>query len=158
MTQSIQRFFSTDQTSWSLLIARVTLGVVMLPHGMQKALGLFGGYGFEGTVNGFVSMGMPMLVAILVILAEFVGSIGTILGLFTRFMAFSITLTMAGAMFLSGHIKNGFFMNWFGNQAGEGIEYYLLVIGLGMAVMIGGAGRYALDNVVSRMVGAPRHR
>lgn len=149
MIHYIQRFFSSDQTSWSLLIARITLGVVILPHGMQKALGLFGGHGFEGTVNGFSSMGMPALLAVLVILAEFVGSIGAILGFFTRFMAFAITLTMAGAMFISGSIKNGFFMNWFGNQAGDGIEYYLLVIGLGLAVMLGGAGRYGIDNLVT---------
>ncbi|NLT02388.1 MAG: DoxX family protein [Bacteroidales bacterium] len=152
----IQRFFSTDTTSWSLLIARLTLGAVILPHGMQKALGLFGGYGFEGTVTGFTSMGMPALLAVMVILAEFVGALGAILGFFTRFMAFSITLTMTGAMFISGSLKNGFFMNWFGNQAGDGIEYYLLVIGLGLAVMLGGAGRYGLDNLVSLILATRR--
>lgn len=145
---AVKSFFSTDKNSWSLLVARLALGVVLLPHGMQKALGMYGGYGFEGTVGGFVSMGMPAIIAILVILAEFAGSIGVILGAGTRFMSFSIFLTMAGAMTLGGHIKNGFFMNWFGNQAGEGIEYFILILGLALAVTIGGAGKFAVDNLI----------
>lgn len=148
--KAIKLFFATDTPSWPLLIARLALGITLLPHGMQKALGLFGGYGFSGTIGGFESMGMPLLIAVLVILAEFAGSIGVILGLGTRFMAFSILLTMSGAMVLGGHISNGFFMNWFGNQKGEGFEFFILVIGLALAVMIGGGGKYALDNLISR--------
>lgn len=148
--KAIKAFFSTDTHSWPLFIARLALGVVILPHGMQKALGLIGGYGFSGTLGAFESMGMPLILATLVILAEFAGSIGVILGLGTRFMAFSVFLTMSGAMFLGGHIHNGFFMNWFGMQKGEGIEYFILVIGLALAVMIGGGGKWALDNIVSK--------
>ena len=81
--KSIKQFLATDQQSWSLLLVRIALGIVILPHGMQKALGLFGGYGFAGTVGFFQSMGMPFLIGTLVILAEFVGSIGLILGLGT---------------------------------------------------------------------------
>lgn len=147
--KTIKAFFSTDKSSWSLMVSRLALGAVILPHGMQKALGLFGGYGFEGTVGGFVSMGLPALVAVLVILAEFAGSIGVILGLGTRFMSLSILMTMTGAMVLGGHVKNGFFMNWFGNQAGEGMEYFILIIGLAIAVLIGGAGRFGVDNLIS---------
>jgi putative oxidoreductase len=36
--------------SLPLLIARLALGLVMLPHGLQKTIGLFGGYGFSGTM------------------------------------------------------------------------------------------------------------
>lgn len=148
--KAIKAFFATDSHSWPLFIARLALGVVILPHGMQKALGLFGGYGFAGTIGGFESMGMPLLIAVLVILAEFAGSIGVILGLGSRFMAFSIFLTMSGAMVLGGHIYNGFFMNWFGTQSGEGMEYFILVIGLALAVLIGGGGKFALDNLISK--------
>ena len=108
---TIKKFLATDQQSWSLLIVRLALGFVLLPHGMQKALGMFGGYGFAGTVGFFQSMGMPFIIGTLVILAEFVGSIGVIIGLGTRFMAASILLTMSGAMVLGGHLQNGFFMN-----------------------------------------------
>lgn len=147
---AVKQFFSTDQQSWSLLVSRLALGAVLLPHGMQKTLGLFGGYGFSGTLDGFHSMGMPYLIATLVILAEFAGSIGVLLGLGTRFMAFSIFLTMSGAMVLGGHIHNGFFMNWFGMQKGEGIEYFILVIGLALALIIGGSGKFSFDNLVSK--------
>jgi putative oxidoreductase len=76
MNTLIKKFFSTDTTSWSLLISRLALGVVILPHGMQKALGSYGGYGFEATLGFFQSMGMPLVLGVMVILAEFVGAIG----------------------------------------------------------------------------------
>ena len=147
--KSIKQFLATDQQSWSLLLVRIALGIVILPHGMQKALGLFGGYGFAGTVGFFQSMGMPFLIGTLVILAEFVGSIGLILGLGTRFMAFSVGLTMAGAAILGGHLNNGFFMNWFGMQKGEGLEYFILVVGMALAVLISGSGKFSFDNLIS---------
>ena len=147
---TIKKFLSTDQQSWSLLVVRLALGAVLLPHGMQKALGLFGGYGFAGTVGFFQSMGMPFIIGTLVILAEFIGSIGVIIGLGSRFMAASILLTMSGAMVLGGHINNGFFMNWFGVQKGEGIEYFVLMIGLALATIIGGSGKFSFDNLISR--------
>lgn len=148
--KAINSFFSTDSNSLALLFVRLSLGVVILPHGMQKALGLFGGYGFAGTVGGLESMGLPALVAVLVILAEFVGSIGVILGLGTRFMAFSIALTLGGAMFMGGHVQHGFFMNWFGNQAGEGMEYFILVLGSSIALVLGGGGKWSIDSIISK--------
>jgi putative oxidoreductase len=148
--KTIKQFLATDQQSWSLLVSRLALGIVILPHGMQKALGLFGGYGFSGTLGFFHSMGMPYLIGALVILAEFVGSIGVLLGFGTRFMALSILLTMSGAAVLGGHINNGFFMNWFGMQKGEGVEYFILVIGLALALLISGSGKFSFDNLISK--------
>ena len=149
---SIKRFFATDQQSWSLLVSRLALGAVILPHGLQKALGLFGGYGFTGTLGFFHSMGLPYLIGTLVILAEFVGSIGILIGLGTRFMALSILLTFIGAAVLGGHISNGFFMNWFGMQKGEGIEYFILAIGLALALLIGGSGKFSFDNLITKKI------
>ena len=148
--KAIKQFFATDQQSWSLLVSRLALGAVILPHGMQKAIGIFGGYGFSGTVGFFHSMGMPYLIGTLVILAEFIGSIGVLLGFGTRFMAFSILLTMSGAAVLGGHIHNGFFMNWFGMQKGEGIEFFILAVGLALALLIGGSGKCSIDNLISK--------
>ena len=148
--KAIKAFFSTDTHSWPLFIARLVLGIVILPHGMQKALGLFGGHGFSITLRFLESMGMPLIIGILVILAEFAGSIGVILGFGTRFMAFSILLTMSGAIFLGGHIHNGFFMNWLGMQKGEGIEFFILTIGLALILIIGGGGKCAIDNIISK--------
>ena len=39
-------------------------------------------------------------------------------------------------------------MNWFGNQAGQGYEYHLLVIGLSLIVLIKGAGKWSLDKLI----------
>lgn len=133
-------------------VARVTLGLVMFPHGAQKALGLFGGHGFSATMGGFTGMGMPAIVAVLVILGEFLGSLGLIFGAVSRFAAFGIAMIMTGAIFMV-HLKNGFFMNWFGQQAGEGYEYHLLAIGLALIVMIKGSGRWSIDKAIESKLG-----
>jgi len=150
MNTLIKKFFSSDTQNWSLLVSRLALGIVILPHGMQKAFGAFGGYGFEGTMGFFQSMGMPYFLGVMVILAEFVGAIGVLLGAGTRFMAFSIFLTFFGAMFMGGHVQNGFFMNWFGAQPGEGIEFFILVLGLALSLIISGGGKLSVDSVVSK--------
>ena len=51
MNTLVNKFFATDTNNWSLLVSRLALGIVILPHGMQKALGSFGGYGFEATLG-----------------------------------------------------------------------------------------------------------
>lgn len=130
-----------------LFIARISLGIVILTHGLQKLLGLFGGAGFSGTVDFFVGSGLPSAVAILIIIAESFGALGLILGFFSRLAAFGITLIMLGAIFMV-HIQNGFFMNWFGNQAGEGFEYHLLALGLSLVVLIKGGGKWSVDNMI----------
>ena len=131
------------------LIARVTLRLVMFPHGAQKALGWFGGYGFSGTMGFFTQqMHIPAPLAFLAIAAEFAGAIGLILGAFSRVAAFGIATNMVVAI-LTVHLANGFFMNWFGAQKGEGFEYHLLAIGLALIVMIYGAGKASIDRVIA---------
>ncbi len=131
------------------VVARLALALVILPHGLQKTLGLFGGYGFGGTMGFFTgSLGVPALLAFLVIMAESLGSVAIALGFFTRFCAFSLALVMLGAVQMV-HFKNGFFMNWFGNQAGEGYEYHLLVIGLALSLVFSGAGKFSIDSKLS---------
>jgi putative oxidoreductase len=131
-------------------VLRVSLGLVMFPHGAQKLLGWFGGYGFDGTL-GFLTgtVGLPAPLAVLVILAEFVGSIALIVGLFSRAAAVGIISVMVGAI-VTTHLPNGFFMNWTGQQAGEGFEYHLLVIGMALAILIQGSGRYSVDRQLAR--------
>lgn len=130
-----------------LFIARITLGIVILPHGLQKLLGMFGGAGFSGTVDFFVGSGLPAAAAILIIIAESFGALGLILGFLSRLAALGITLIMLGAIFMV-HIQNGFFMNWFGNQAGEGFEYHLLALGLSLVVLIKGGGKWSVDRMI----------
>lgn len=133
------------EDSASLLLVRLALGIVMLPHGLQKTLGLFGGFGFSGTMGMFTSqMGMPALLAFLLILSESLGSLGLIFGFLTRVAAFGCASVMLGAIVMV-HWHNGFFMNWFGNQAGEGFEYHILALGMALALLIGGGGKASVD-------------
>lgn len=139
----------STQNDISALVARLILGLVMFPHGAQKMLGWFGGYGFTGTMGFFTEqMGIPTLFAFLAILAEFAGSLGLITGLLSRVAAFGIASVMVVAI-LTSHLSNGFFMNWYGNQKGEGYEYHLLAIGLAIVVMIKGSGAFSLDKKLS---------
>ncbi|MBI2964505.1 MAG: DoxX family protein [Deltaproteobacteria bacterium] len=135
------------EDSWPLLLVRLALGLVMLPHGLQKTLGLFGGAGFGGTMGMFTSQGMPAPLAFLVILAESVGSLGLIVGFLTRIGALGIGSVMLGAIGMV-HWQNGFFMNWFGQQAGEGFEYHLLALGMALALLVGGGGKASVDRAI----------
>jgi putative oxidoreductase len=48
------------------------------------------------------------------------------------------------------HRPNGFFMNWAGNQAGEGFEFHILAAAIAFAVVLGGAGRFSLDRLITK--------
>jgi putative oxidoreductase len=133
----------------SLTILRLVLGVVFFAHGAQKMLGWFGGFGFHGTMEMFTHMGMPAGLAFLIICTEFFGGLGLIVGLLTRIAALGIAGLMTGAIFIV-HIHNGFFMNWMGNQKGEGFEYHLLAIGMALALLLRGAGAVSADRALSK--------
>lgn len=130
------------------LVLRLTLAIVMFPHGAQKALGWFGGYGFSGTMEAMTGMGLPAVVVVLVILGEFLGPIGLAVGFLSRAAAAGIGIIMTGAIFF-GHLQHGFFMNWYGQQAGEGFEYHLLMIGIALAIIIKGGGPFSVDHKLS---------
>jgi len=141
--------FQTDDR-WAGLMLRMTLGLVMLPHGAQKLLGLFGGHGFGGTVTFFTGqMNIPWLLAVMVILIESIGSTILIAGFLTRPMAFGFASIMVGAVAFV-HWQNGFFMNWFGDQPGEGFEYHILAFGIALALMATGGGRHSIDLVLTQ--------
>src|SRR5450432_3584879 len=139
------RIFATDHSK-TLFAQRLLLGLVMFPHGAQKMFGWFGGYGFSGTMSYFTgTLHFPALLAVLVILAEGLGSLGLVVGLGTRVAAFGIAANMIGAV-LTTHLSVGFFMNWFGKQPGEGFEYHLLALALAVPLIVRGGGAWALDH------------
>ncbi len=151
--KALQRLFATDD---SLIpsIARLALGIVMFPHGAQKLLGWFGGYGFSATMQFFSqAMHLPAPVAALVIATEFFGSIALIVGFLARIAALGIAVEMIVAI-LTVHVANGFFMNWSGSQKGEGFEYHLLTIGLALVVILSGAGKASVDLLIAKQQGA----
>ncbi len=144
----MKRLMATDD-AWSGLILRVILGLVMLPHGLQKTVGAFGGSGFSGTMTFFTTqMHIPAVLAFLVIMAESVGALMLIVGVWSRVAAFGIGCVMVGAIWLV-HLPHGFFMNWFGKQSGEGYEYHLLALAVSAAIMIAGSGKWSVDRAVT---------
>jgi len=137
---------------WTLTLLRLFLGVIFFAHGAQKTLGWFGGYGFSGTMGFFTGMlHIPAPFAFLAICAEFLGGIGLILGLLGRVAAFGITINMLVAV-LMVHGQFGFFMNWSGQQKGEGFEYHLLAIVVAVVLMVRGSGAFSVDRALSSKV------
>lgn len=144
----LKKLFQTNDDT-AIMILRVLLGVVFFPHGMQKLLGWFGGYGFEGTMGFFTGkLGVPAVFAFLAIIAEGLGALGLLTGFLTRLSAFGIGVNMAVAVYML-HFQNGFFMNWFGNQKGEGFEYHILVFAIVIALIIKGGGKWSVDRIVA---------
>ena len=139
---------TTDSYSWLLL--RLVLGLVMLAHGLQKAFGWFNGFGWKNSMNYFTNtVGLPTVLAAFVILIESLGALLLIIGFAGRINAALLAIVMAGAFF-TAHISNGFYMNWFGNQPGEGYEFDLLFWVIAIVLVINGSGKFSLDRLLRK--------
>lgn len=146
----MKKLLSTDANNLIALIARIALGIVIFPHGAQKLLGWYGGYGFEG-IMGFLTVqeGLPYIIALLVILIEFFGALFLIAGFTSRVAAFGIMVNFAGVV-ITSHLHNGFFMNWYSvANKGEGLEYFILLFGLSLIVLIKGGGKASVDAAIA---------
>lgn len=142
---SLQTVVFPTGTGLAPVVLRATLALVMFPHGAQKALGWFGGYGWSGTM-GFLTdqVGLPSPFAAGLILLELLGPMLLFVGLGTRAVALGFVGIMLGAI-ATVHAQHGFFMNWSGSQPGEGFEYHLLAIGMALALVFAGGGRWSVD-------------
>lgn len=143
----LRELLRTDSSPAQLFI-RVALGVVMFPHGAQKVLGWFGGPGISKTIQAFAAMGFPAWSVIALMVVESLGAVLLVFGFLTRLWAVGIGAAITICMFLH-HVHHGFFMNWFGQQQGEGFEYHLLVIGICLALLIKGGGALSVDRKLS---------
>jgi putative oxidoreductase len=134
---------------------RLTLAAVLLPHGMQHLLGLFGGPGFAGTLGWMTgTLGIPAPLAAAGILVEFVGPGLLVVGIGSRLWGAALAVFMATAA--ATHATNGFFMNWFGAlpAGSEGFEYHLLAIAMAVFVAVNGGGAFSLDRLLANRLGA----
>jgi putative oxidoreductase len=139
---------------WLIAIVRIVLGVVFFAHGAQKTLGWFGGAGLQSTLRTFREhLRIPAPLALLAVAAEFLGGLGLIVGLLSRVAALGIAVVMCVAVF-GVHRKFGFFMNWYGEKLGHGVEYHVLVLALATLVIFKGAGSLSLDQALYRHLGA----
>jgi putative oxidoreductase len=144
------------RTDTTLFFQRLVLALITGAHGLQKAFGWFGGYGFDGTMLYFTqTLHVPAPLALLVILGETVGVLGLVAGAMTRVAAAGVTASMLGAIAMV-HLKYGFFMNWGGTQGGEGFELHLLALALSLPLLVRGGGAFAFDTLLLRFVSRPR--
>jgi putative oxidoreductase len=129
----------TDAANLALLLLRVTLGVVMLAHGMNH---IIGGGKIEGTAGWFESLGMRpgRLHAWLASLTEVGAGAMLIVGLVTPLAAAGAVGVMVVA-WITNHRTNGFFIF----RPGEGYEYVMTLTFVGVAVGLLGAGEWSID-------------
>jgi putative oxidoreductase len=140
---------STTTDSLAILLLRLPLGTIFLAHGSQKLLGLFGGHGLTATLRNFEAhLGIPPILTLLAILAEFGGGIGILCGFLTRLSAAGIAATMAVAIY-KVHLVNGFFMNVScAPGRGHGIEFNVALLGMALALVVSGGGQWAIDRFI----------
>jgi putative oxidoreductase len=136
--------------SWSLLIVRVVLGVIFLAHGAQKVFGWFGGNGLKGTIGYFKqALGIPAGATVIAALIECFGGLAVLVGFLARPAALGLIVVMLVAI-STVHWKNGFFLNWANAPGkGHGYEMNLALIGMALAVVVGGAGRFSVDRLIN---------
>jgi putative oxidoreductase len=148
LSSLLQNLVATGDT-FAATVLRLALGIMILPHGLQKTFGWFGGYGFNGTMGYLTgTVGAPWIFALLAILAESVGGLMLIAGLGTRVAALGVGAVMIVAA--AQHQANGFFMNWTGSQKGEGFEFHLLAVGITLALLLLGGGKWSVDSLFAR--------
>lgn len=139
----------TNVNTFAPLFGRVTLGGVMFAHGAQKLFGWFDGAGFNASMAFFTeNVSLPWLLGVFIIVIEFFGSLSLVLGLATRFWALAMFILNVGII-KTTLWQNGFFMNWFGTQKGEGMEFSLLMIGLSLSLVFSGAGKLSIDSLIA---------
>src|SRR5476649_231416 len=111
--KTLLHLLTVTSSAYSPIFLRFFLALVIFPHGAQKVLGWFGGYGFTGTMGFFTgTMGLPYAIALLPVLTEFLAPFALVAGFFTRIAALATGVNMAVAVMMV-HASNGFFMNWY---------------------------------------------
>ena len=140
------RKLTATSATWAMLPLRLTLGVIFIAHGAQKVFGTWEGPGLRAFMNfppPYPFMRPAWLWMGAAAVAELLGGILVLLGLFTRFGAFLIACVMLTAM-LGVHWSKGFFVS------SMGIEYSLALLGMALALLIAGGGQASADKMISR--------
>ncbi|RBQ32061.1 GntR family transcriptional regulator [Arcobacter sp. FW59] len=118
------------------LILRLTLGILMIFHGLNKLNGI------DGIKSLIVSNGLPQFLAYGVYLGEIIVPILIIIGFYTRISSFIYASTMVFAIYLA-HSSQIFALNE--KTGGLIIELQLLFMFGAVALMFLGAGKISLD-------------
>jgi putative oxidoreductase len=117
------------------LILRITLGGLLLFHGMHKLLN-----GIAPIKAMVAAHGVPEAAAYGVYLGEIAGPVMVLLGLFARIGGALIAVNMLVAVFLAGMAQ----AMTFNAMGGYALELEAFYFWTAVAVMLLGAGRFAI--------------
>jgi putative oxidoreductase len=135
---------SPQNTSYAALGLRLGLGGMYLSHGLIKLLV----FTPAGTAGYFESIGYPAALGYAVMIAEIVGGLLLLGGLFSRWVALGLIPVLLGA--LQVHFANGFLFS----AQGGGWEYPVFLILVSVVVALLGNGAYSLDTLRQKSAGA----
>lgn len=130
------------------LVIRIALGVVFFAHGSQKVFGAFGGHGITGVIGMMKGLNVnpPVVWAWIVALTEFLGGLGILFGLLTRWAALGLTVNMAVAIALV-HWKHGLF------SGGGGFEFPMVLLAMSLALLFWGPGKVSIEGAFGKELG-----
>ena len=125
-----------NSLSTGLLILRISLGVLMLLHGIAKIMG-----GVEGIENNLIGKGMPGFIAYGVYVGEVIVPLMMIVGFRTRLAALIFAFNMLVAALLA-HPNDIFALTERGIYALETLALFLFG---GLALFFTGGGKFAIS-------------
>jgi putative oxidoreductase len=121
----------TNIQSIGVSLLRIHFGIILLAHGWLKVYV----FSIAGTVGYFSSIGLPSIVAYLVIFGELVGGLALILGIQTRLAAtLAVPIVFGAAVMNSG---NG----WLHSASGGGWEYAASLTVIAISLAFTGSGQ-----------------
>jgi putative oxidoreductase len=143
---ALGKFYDATE-DYAVPLLRIALGGILIPHGMQKLFGAFGGMGLSGNAALFDRIGYSpgMFWGTLVGLTEFIGGILLVIGLFTRGAALAVVIFMLNAVYFTSK-TGGFFWTT------RGSEFSILLLAVALFLLIRGGGAYSLDRKLGREI------
>ena len=130
----------SDRTDKGIALLRIVVGGIFVAHGAQK-LFVFGIPGLAGLM-GQIGVPFPLVSAVAVTAAEFLGGLALVAGLFTRWAALPIAFSMLVAA-VTVHLKAGFFLP-------NGVEYVLALFAATVGLSLTGSGAFSIDRLLAR--------
>jgi len=128
-----------------LLLARLTLGVLFIDHGLQKYNAQGGLASFEGFLRSLKNVPAPTLTSHVVPLLEVAGGALLIAGLLTRIFA----VLLAGEMVVTGFVVKAHDLHQpLVSTQGAGVELDLVFLTLLVTVLLLGPGRASIDRLL----------
>ncbi len=140
----VYHFFYTPGNAGPLIL-RMTMAVVFFYHATQKAFGWFGGSGWMSTIETWTSvtgLGLPAVIAPLVMVSELAICATLFFGFLTRLASLGAVIILSGAIFhIAKHSPS------FGD-----LELPLILWAAGVALFCLGGGAISLDRGISKNI------